>query len=344
MSTLSRRKIFYVYAILDTRKPGPFYYGHWKFEYEPLYIGKGKGDRSVQHIWEAETNGRTYNVFKNRKIRKIQKSGLQPKIVVKRQGLTEKQALDLEIKLIRIVGRSNLNLGPLTNLSNGGEGVSGRVETEQSRENRSKARYNYIATSPKYEEDKAKALAGLRTARLEGRIKPRTWTDEQRLATSEASRAAAIRYWTERPKAEIKADKLARSKRLAQLNRDSAGSVAKQRSARAQVTKKVKLESMSPVSLIKHKKAVAKPLMDYVRNRTPKQLAAWKLKCAKSRLNRTPSELAASKERRRLSQLKRWANMTDEARKAHSASVSIATTGKAKGSSNESNRRHVSIR
>jgi hypothetical protein len=48
--TKAEESVFYVYAILDPRKPGHFRYGHFKFEYEPIYIGKGNGKRSLAHI------------------------------------------------------------------------------------------------------------------------------------------------------------------------------------------------------------------------------------------------------------------------------------------------------
>jgi len=34
---------YYVYALLDPRKNGPFKFDNIVFDYEPFYIGKGKG-------------------------------------------------------------------------------------------------------------------------------------------------------------------------------------------------------------------------------------------------------------------------------------------------------------
>ena len=44
------KQIYYVYAYLDTRKPGHFIYQNYKFEYEPFYIGKGRANRLYKHL------------------------------------------------------------------------------------------------------------------------------------------------------------------------------------------------------------------------------------------------------------------------------------------------------
>ncbi len=109
---------FYVYSFLDPRKPGNFVYGDYEFACEPFYVGKGKGDR-----YKDEHNGR--NTHFRRKIRKIKTEGLKPVPFPIDLGLTEKEAFELEIELITLIGRSNLGNGPLTNLTDGGDGTSG---------------------------------------------------------------------------------------------------------------------------------------------------------------------------------------------------------------------------
>jgi len=128
MSRLSRKPIFYVYVLLDPTKPGPFYYGHWKFSHEPFYVGKGKGKRANNHA----NGGHSSNPFKYNKIKKLLKCGFSPVTTIKRTGLTEKKAFKLENKLITTVGRRNLKLGPLTNLTDGGEGTAGYIRSQDS--------------------------------------------------------------------------------------------------------------------------------------------------------------------------------------------------------------------
>ena len=128
----SQKKEFYIYALLDTRKPGYYNYSHWVFHYEPFYVGKGKGNRAEQHIWEAARRTGQYNKFKSRIISKIiTEMEENPRIIIKKRRLTEKQALDTEKKLISIIGRRNLGEGPLVNLTDGGDGVSNRIYTKK---------------------------------------------------------------------------------------------------------------------------------------------------------------------------------------------------------------------
>lgn len=130
----SRKHKFYVYALLDPRKPGPFYYGHWKFSHEPFYVGKGHGNR-----FETTHKNDGHNIFKSRKIHNIRALGMEPIVVFKKSALTERQALSLEVHLIDRVGRANLKKGPLTNLTDGGEGTIGKIVTRKTRLRQSKS-------------------------------------------------------------------------------------------------------------------------------------------------------------------------------------------------------------
>lgn len=119
-------KGFYVYALLDPRKPGLFQYGRWKFDHEPFYIGKGKGNRANSHfILKLDEHGG--NLHKRRKILKIIRETSEPPIICfKRTNLGEKDAHELETKLIALIGRKDMREGILTNLTDGGEGTSNR--------------------------------------------------------------------------------------------------------------------------------------------------------------------------------------------------------------------------
>jgi hypothetical protein len=115
---------FYVYMYLDPRKPGKYKYGDYCFLYEPFYVGKGKDDR--YNICKC---GRS-KYFIN-KINKIKKLSLNPIIVKFKENITENESFELEGNLIKLIGRKDLNLGPLINMTNGGDGTSGKIIKEK---------------------------------------------------------------------------------------------------------------------------------------------------------------------------------------------------------------------
>lgn len=90
--------IYYVYAYL--REDG-----------SPYYIGKGKHKRA----WKSHSN--------------ITTPKCQSKIVILERNLTEIGALALERRYIRWYGKKIDNTGILRNLTDGGEGCSGRIQT-----------------------------------------------------------------------------------------------------------------------------------------------------------------------------------------------------------------------
>lgn len=131
-------KKFYTYVLLDPRKPGKYTYDNFiTFLYEPFYVGKGTGNRYSGHITAAKRGG---TFFSSRKIRKLLSLNLLPIEIKVFTTIEEHKALDLEEYFIKLIGRSVLNLGPLTNLTDGGEGVSGHKWTEESKLKQSKIR------------------------------------------------------------------------------------------------------------------------------------------------------------------------------------------------------------
>jgi hypothetical protein len=111
---------FYVYAFFDPCGDKPF------------YIGKGHSDRIAQHFRPSALK-RSRPFY--RKLRKMLAQGVQPLVVRLAQSIGESEALVLESFLILALGRRNdpLNPGPLWNLTNGGEGASGYVCSEETR-------------------------------------------------------------------------------------------------------------------------------------------------------------------------------------------------------------------
>ena len=95
---------FYVYVLFD----------HFGI---PRYIGKGRGDR-----WHHHEVRKSKNYPKNAFIRETMRTlGEIPKIKL-REHITEREAFETEIALISAIGRLNIRTGPLTNLTDGGEG------------------------------------------------------------------------------------------------------------------------------------------------------------------------------------------------------------------------------
>ena len=144
---------FYTYVLLDPRKEGNYTYNGFSFDYEPFYFGKGINGRCNDHISEA------INTDKNRpklnKIRKIIDVGRRPIIVKVLENIDEQTAFDNEIESIAEIGRADLGLGPLTNLTDGGEGVSGRIWTDEEKELHSR-RLKGIKKPPRTEEHRNK--------------------------------------------------------------------------------------------------------------------------------------------------------------------------------------------
>jgi hypothetical protein len=160
-----RKHLFEVYVYLDPRNLGPFYYGHWKFDYEPFYVGKGHGDRCNTHLKIKKNNS-----HKNNKILKLRRLGLKPIVVIKRMHLTEKQAFKLEKRLIKIIGRADLGLGPLCNHTDGGDGISGHVHNKKTRKKMRENHKGMTGKTPSLEtrEKMSKAMKG-KVRSVEGR-------------------------------------------------------------------------------------------------------------------------------------------------------------------------------
>jgi NUMOD3 motif len=110
--------IFYVYLIRD---PSNF---------EPIYFGKGQGDRMLKH-WKNILCGKPYNSVKlYNRLTSIFRSGYQAPIYEKLlECEDEKACFLLERFMINTIGRETL-----CNLTDGGEGPSGWIHSEEIRE------------------------------------------------------------------------------------------------------------------------------------------------------------------------------------------------------------------
>jgi hypothetical protein len=144
------KKEYFVYCFMDPRKPGKYLYDDIELHYEPIYIGKGKGNRPKRHLTLYKKNkNRFYS-----KIKKIISEGFKPIILLLKENLTEKESFIYEKNYIEKIGRIE-NGGVLTNLSDGGEGQSGFKFSNESREKMSIQRKG-IKLGPMSEENKVK--------------------------------------------------------------------------------------------------------------------------------------------------------------------------------------------
>lgn len=114
--------LYYVYMLLDPRK-----------FYLPYYVGKGKGFRAMSHLSPTEGGGK--NRMKRGVTSRIRRAGFEPKVVFVRTDMNESEAIELEIELIHRFGRRDIKTGILTNMTDGGEGLSGYVFTESHKQN-----------------------------------------------------------------------------------------------------------------------------------------------------------------------------------------------------------------
>lgn len=152
------KKIYYVYALLDPRKPLHCVYGNVEFDHVPFYIGKGHGKRIKDHLspWYIKND---FNLHKKKIIKKILGTGEKPIIKTIFDGLSEKSAFRREIFLIKTIGRHDLKTGVLVNHSDGGEGTVGRVMTDDMKKKISERR-KLEWLRPGYREKMKIALTG----------------------------------------------------------------------------------------------------------------------------------------------------------------------------------------
>lgn len=99
-----------------------FVYAHYRADDpngDPFYIGKGKNKRDLS----KKRNGLWKNI--------ATKHGFIAKKI--KENLTENEAWDLEIQLISRYGKLIDKTGCLANISNGGEGASGTVHSDETK-------------------------------------------------------------------------------------------------------------------------------------------------------------------------------------------------------------------
>lgn len=93
---------------------------------EPFYVGKGKGDRH-----KVSSKSSSHRSHKNAVIRKTLEAIGEVPTVIAHYDLDEPTAFVYERTLIAAIGRHPL--GPLTNQTDGGEGISGFVQSAETK-------------------------------------------------------------------------------------------------------------------------------------------------------------------------------------------------------------------
>ena len=125
-----------------TKQHNDYYtYAYLREDKTPYYIGKGRGKRIYSKT-------RTINAPRDKS-----------RILLLKKGLTEAEAFKHEVYMIFVFGRKDLGTGILRNRTNGGEGSSGAVRSEEAKKKMSAAKSGKNHPqfgAPKTEEQKKK--------------------------------------------------------------------------------------------------------------------------------------------------------------------------------------------
>jgi hypothetical protein len=182
--------------------PNRFYtYAYLREDRTPYYIGKGQGSR-------VYSKHRTTNSPKDKS-----------RIIFLKQNLTEQEAFKHEIYMIAVFGRKDLGTGILHNRTNGGDGSSGMVHSEETRKKMSataknmsenhKAKISAAAKGRLFSEETRAKLSAVgknmskeRRAKMSELHKGKTYSEESKRKMSESSKG---KTHSEETKAKISA-------------------------------------------------------------------------------------------------------------------------------------------
>lgn len=119
-------KTYYVYVLCDPSKVGEFVYQGYSFSCLPFYVGKGTNARWRMHMWPSQLKRKKggVNHIKNGKIKKLLANNIEPFPVFLYSGEDENEAFRIEIDAIAKIGKRINKEGPLTNINDGGKGLS----------------------------------------------------------------------------------------------------------------------------------------------------------------------------------------------------------------------------
>jgi hypothetical protein len=176
-------------------------YAYLREDRTPYYIGKGKGNRAYK---------------KHRKGIGVPKD--KSRIIFLKQNLTEEQAFRHEIYMIAVFGRKDLGNGILHNRTDGGEGSSGWVPSEETRRKISEASKGntYMLGKTLSEETKRKMSETRKgkthseeTKKKQSEVKKgKTFSEEHRRNLSEAQKGKSLSEETRRKMSETRKGKI----------------------------------------------------------------------------------------------------------------------------------------
>jgi len=185
-----------------------YVYVYFRGDGSPCYVGKGSGRRWKVHL-SRPLNRHLANLV-------TAANGDLPVVIV-HSGLTNEQACEIEIALIRAIGRKE-NGGPLVNQTDGGDGVRGRQQSDEERERRrqimnkpevlAKLRVSHLGKPSPRRGQKVSELSRARMSAAQiGKIQS-AQTIEKRAAKQRGQKRSAdfslrqSQFWTGKPKSE----------------------------------------------------------------------------------------------------------------------------------------------
>ena len=228
-------------------------YAYLREDGTPYYIGKGRGKR---------INNTTRTVNLPPKERRI----------FLKQNLTEKEAFKHEVYMIAVFGRKDLETGILRNKTNGGEGLSGKIFTDEHKKKigkETKKKWNNGCFNEQtYEKwrnaargDKNNMYGKTHTEEAKEKIRKthlgRTWNDERKLKKSLSMRGEKCHFYGKTHTKEAIKKIIKRHQKLYQLINPN-GDLIEEYSTIRELCRKYDLERKQLSDLISGKKKTYK--------------------------------------------------------------------------------------
>lgn len=107
-----------------------YVYGYFYENGIPFYIGIGKGNRIKQHLHKRKDKTKDSILFYN-VLNKLIRDGIKFSYKKIRYNMSQVEAALVEEVLVKLIGRRDLGLGPLCNLTDGGEGHKNYKKSEE---------------------------------------------------------------------------------------------------------------------------------------------------------------------------------------------------------------------